>query len=76
MLVATMTTKPKRWPDTAKWARDFSAEQIQEAEKILRPLLDNKDLVVAVRAGKALNNLQLALRALEQVGAPTRPYSQ
>lgn len=70
-------TPIKRWPDTAKAARDMSAENCQSAIRLLRPLLNHKDPVVLARVGKSIDALQTTLRLLEQVGASTRPdYEQ
>ncbi len=66
-------TPIKRWPDTAKHARDMSAENCQYTIRLLRPLLDHKDPVVLARVGKSIDTLQTTLRLLEGVGAGTRP---
>lgn len=68
-----MTTPVKKWPDVAKYARDMTAENCQSAIKLLRPLLNHKDPVVLARVGKTIDLLQTNLRALEKVGAGTRP---
>lgn len=63
----------KPWPHEAAWTRDNSAEGINNALRLLRPLLDHEDPVVIARAGKAIYLLQNAIRALEAAGAKTTP---
>ena len=70
-------TRPKRWPNWAKEARDRSAEEAIRGIRALRPLVDGEETIdpteILRRQAIALDALQSIARFLENVGAETRP---
>ena len=71
-----MSSKPRDWPNVAKEARDRAAEETQEALVQIEGLLikNCSETEVLTRVGRAVGCLNRALRFLEGVGAPTRPF--
>jgi len=68
-------TRPREWPNSAREARDRSAEEAIRALKAIEPLLE-KDVTEAEKIRRlaiAINALQTILRLLEREGAQTRP---
>lgn len=68
-------TKPREWPNSAKEARDRSAEEAIRALRAIEPLLE-KEVTEAEKIRRlaiAVHALQTILRLLEREGAQTRP---
>lgn len=68
-------TKPREWPNSAKEARDRSAEEAIRALRAIEPLLE-KEVTEAEKIRRlaiAIHALQTILRLLEREGAQTRP---
>ncbi len=68
--------KPREWPNHAKSARDRAAEELQQAERMLRPLVEGiqfDQTETLRRQAMALRCILIALRHLENAGAQTRP---
>ena len=74
-----MATKPREWPNNAKYARDRSAEELVASLRILQDLVERMKKGEFTRHGATIDvldtitHLQTALRHLESVGAPTQP---
>ncbi len=68
-------TKPREWPNSAKEARDRSAEEAIRALRAIEPLLEKEmtETEKIRRLAIAVNALQTILRLLEREGAQTRP---
>lgn len=68
-------TKPREWPNSAKEARDRSAEEAARALRMLEPLLEKETTETEKirRLAIAINSLNTILRLLESAGAQTRP---
>lgn len=66
-------TKPREWPNKARWARDGAADDLQTIVRLSRTLLGKDDIVVIATAGRILDRATNALRMLERVGAGTMP---
>jgi transcription initiation factor IIE alpha subunit len=68
-------TKPREWPNSAKEARDRSAEEAARALRMLEPLLEKEvtETEKIRRLAIAVNSLNTILRLLEREGAQTRP---
>lgn len=68
-------TKPREWPNSAKEARDRSAEEAIRALKSIEILLEKEvtETEKIRRLAIAVNSLQTILRLLEREGAQTRP---
>lgn len=64
-----MATNPREWPNNAKWARDNSAECLQEIVRLTRKLMQHNDITVVASAGHILDYAQRGSRYLLQVGA-------
>jgi hypothetical protein len=71
-----MSTKPREWPNAAKFARDLAAETAVKGILALEPIVaDDRPMPDAERLKReatALNCLQRIVRVLESVGASTR----
>lgn len=68
-------TKPREWPNSAREARDRSAEEAIRALRAIEPLLE-KEVTEAEKIRRlaiAIHALQTILRLLEREGAQTRP---
>lgn len=68
-------TKPREWPNSAKEARDRSAEEAIRALKAIEPLLE-KEVIETERIRRlaiVIHALQTILRLLEREGAQTKP---
>lgn len=71
-----MPKQARPWPNNQKEYRDRAAEEINEALKILLPLLDKRNWIqeeIIWRTGKAIHHLHNAARWLKEAGAPTLP---
>lgn len=71
-----MTSKPREWPNLAREARDRTAEEANEAIRVLKPLIRGDALTreeVIRKQAIALDSVQTIIRLMESVGAPTRP---
>ncbi|GAP10588.1 hypothetical protein BECAL_01761 [Bellilinea caldifistulae] len=68
-------TKPREWPNSAKEARDRSAEEAIRALRAIEPLLEKEvtEIERVRRLAIAIHALQTILRLLEREGAQTRP---
>jgi len=68
-------TKPREWPNSAKEARDRSAEEAIRALRAIEILLEREvtETEKIRRLAIAVNSLQTILRLLESEGAQTRP---
>lgn len=62
-------TKPREWPNRARWARDDTATLLQEIITVTRPMLNHPDSNVAACAGRVLDKAQRGIRYLVEVGA-------
>lgn len=61
-------TAHREWPNTARDVRDETAERVQKAYQLIKPVMDSDTRIMRA----ALEMVQ-ALRLLESAGAPTRP---
>jgi len=68
-------TKPREWPNSAKEARDRSAEEAIRALRAIEPLLEKEvtEIEKIRRLAIAIHSLNTILRLLEREGAQTRP---
>jgi hypothetical protein len=68
-------TRPRDWPNSAKEARDRSAEEAIRALNAIGPLLEKEvtETEKIRRLAITVNCLQTILRLLEREGAQTRP---
>lgn len=71
-------TVPREWPNSAREARDRSAEEQAQALRLLYVVARNGGKITTDDKARAISlaiyHLQNSLRWLESVGAPTRPY--
>ena len=74
-----MPTTPREWANNARWVRDDGAEFtrgiIANLEKVTTNEVDEKEAVEGI-VGRAVSDLYVMLRALEQVGANTSPENE
>lgn len=68
-------TRPREWPNSAREARDRSAEEAIRALRAIEPLLEKEvtETEKIRRLAIAVSALQTILRLLEREGAQTRP---
>ena len=73
-----MATTPKPWPQNAIRARNQAAERVQDAIRVLSPLVYEKRTFtrgeILLRAFRALNSCQIAVQWLMDAGAPVVPF--
>jgi len=70
-----MTSKSRPWPNNAMEARDLASEQANRGINALRPILEKEMTQTELyrRIAIAQDALQTIARALEGVGAQTKP---
>lgn len=68
-------TQARPWPNSAKEARDRSAEEAARALRAIEPLIEKEvtETEKIRRMAIAINSLNTILRLLESAGAQTRP---
>lgn len=70
-----MTSKPREWPNNAAAARDLASEQANRGINAIRPIFEKEMTQTELYRRLAIvqDALQTIARALEGVGAQTRP---
>jgi hypothetical protein len=68
-------TQARLWPNSAKEARDRSAEEAMRGLRAIEPMLDREmtETEKIRRLAIAVSSFQTILRMLEREGAQTRP---